>query len=100
MWQHPARIDDLVGEPGGHSPRRLEDPVSVNRCLNRLSSWQYVAVMAGLCSLACAVEGVLEVLVVGHLDLASLVRFWCVFTLIFCTGGVVQRRRRNPHVPR
>jgi hypothetical protein len=56
--------------------------------------------MAGLCLSAGAVEGVLEVLVVGHLGLASLVRFWCVFTLIFCTVGVVQKRQRNRHVRR
>lgn len=72
----------------------------VNRWLGRLSTWQYVAVMAGLCLSAGAVEGVLEVLVVGHLGLASLVRFWCVFTLIFCTVGVVQRRQRNRDVRR
>jgi len=70
----------------------------VNRWLNRLSTWQYVAVMVGLSVATGTVEGVLEVLVVGHLDLASLVRFWCVFSLILCAVGVAQRRRRNRHV--
>jgi hypothetical protein len=72
----------------------------VNRWLDRLSTWQFAAVMVGLCLLACTVEGALEVLVVGHVDLGSLVRFWCVFTLMFCAVGVVQRRRRNRHVHR
>ena len=75
--------------------------MSVNRWFDGLSDWQCVAVVAGLCGLACTGEGVLAVLAVGHLDLASFVRFWCVQTLMLCiVGVVVQRRRRNRRVRR
>jgi hypothetical protein len=89
LWHEPLEAPTVKD---GRSP--------VDSWLGRLSTWQYVAVMVGICALACAVEGVLEELVTGHLDLASLVRFWCVSTLMLCTVGVVQRRRRNRPVRR
>jgi hypothetical protein len=67
----------------------------VNRWLGGLSDWQYVAVTASVCGLVGTVEGVLMVLVIGHLDLASLVLHWGVFTPMFCAVLVVEKRRRN-----
>jgi hypothetical protein len=72
----------------------------VNRWVGRLSDWQYVAVTAGLCSLTAVVEGVLTVLVVGQLDLARLILYWCMFTPMLCAACVHGRRWRKRHVRR
>lgn len=72
----------------------------MNRWAAGLSDWQFAAVTVGLCGLAATVEGVLVVLVLGHLDLASLVLHWGVFTPMLCAVGVHGRRWRKRQVRR
>ena len=71
----------------------------MNRWLDRLSTWQYVAVMVGLCVLAFTIEAFLFTLAYGHVNLTSLIRFACTFTFIF-TGVSAWGRWRNRHVRR
>jgi hypothetical protein len=69
----------------------------VNRWLDGLSDWRFVAVIAGLCGLAFTVEALLFLLVIGRLDFMPLVSISCVGTLMICTVSVVGKRWRNRH---
>lgn len=64
---------------------------SVNRWLDQLSNWQFVAVVASLGILCWVIYGCVAVLAGWHLDLRFLVPY-AVLSTITVTGGTAWKR--------
>jgi uncharacterized membrane protein YedE/YeeE len=68
----------------------------VNRWLDGLPGWQFVAVLAGFGGLVGALEVVFFLLVAGwHPFVVHLIFSWCVFTLMTCTTGALWKLWRS-----
>jgi hypothetical protein len=65
----------------------------VNMWLDRLSNWQFVVVVASCLVLGFVVEGCVNVLVTGHLNLSFFVIFGVVYTVALTSGAAWSRWR-------
>ena len=63
----------------------------MNRWLDQLSNWQYVAVVAGFLIASFIVEAIVFLIVTGHVDLRFFITFGVLDTAAFTSASAWKR---------
>ncbi len=63
----------------------------MNRCLEGLSNWQYIAFTASVLVLGLAIGGCVIRLATGHLDVHFVIGFGVIYTVLFSGMSAAKR---------